>query len=61
MAVGSGAHAEVPSLATPAVVSVLLVVYASLAFYTIHCSFISSEAYSSPSIVIGTRFLSLSP
>ena len=38
-------------------VSVLFVVYASLLFYTIHCSFISSEAYSSPSIVIG-RFCS---
>lgn len=50
---GKGAHAEVPTLATPPVVSVLFVVYASLIFYTMHCSFISSEAYSSPSIVIG--------
>ena len=42
----------------PAIAGVLAVVFAMFLFYSMHCSFISSEAYSSPSIVIGS---SLSP
>lgn len=37
----------------PAIAGVLAVVFAMFLFYSMHCSFISSEAYSSPSIVIG--------
>ena len=50
-----------PTITAPSVVSVLFVIYAMFVFYTMHCVFISSEAYSSPSIVIGTSasFLSL--
>ena len=50
----SSSRVEVPSIAMPSVVSVLFVIYAMFVFYTMHCVFISSEAYSSPSIVIGT-------
>lgn len=46
--------AEVPSISIPPLASVLLVIYAMFLFYTIHCTFISSEAYSSPSIVIAS-------
>ena len=45
---------EVPSISTPPLASVLFVIYAMFLFYTIHCTFISSEAYSSPSIVIAS-------
>lgn len=45
---------EVPSISVPPLAAVLLVIYAMFLFYTIHCTFISSEAYSSPSIVIAS-------
>ena len=44
----------IPSISMPPLASVLLVIYAMFLFYVIHCTFISSEAYSSPSIVIAT-------
>lgn len=43
----------------PALAGVLAVVFAMFVFYTIHCTFISSEAYSSPSIVIGWNLFSV--
>lgn len=46
-------HLEVTYVGMPALAGVLAVIFAMFVFYTIHCTFISSEAYSSPSIVIG--------
>ena len=44
----------------PAIAGVLAVVFARFLYSSMHCSFISSEAYSSPSIVIGSTLFSLS-
>ncbi|KNB42178.1 dolichyl-diphosphooligosaccharide--protein glycosyltransferase subunit [Blastocystis sp. subtype 4] len=50
----NGEKKKVTHVGMPALAGVLAVVFAMFVFYTIHCTFISSEAYSSPSIVIAT-------
>ena len=52
-------YLEVTHVGMPALAGVLAVVFAMFVFYTIHCTFISSEAYSSPSIVIGWNLFSV--